>query len=366
MITGSILEGAVFYVHAKIGHLVPWKIRNYIAKLLYSSDKAKPKTLTIDLSGSCNLRCPSCPVGSIGQIHPSAMMDQKLFKQIIQKAHREHGVRVVALHNWTEPFLHPELPQFIRIVKEEGLVCTISTNLTIARNIDEVLKAGPDFFRISLSGFTQESYSTTHVRGDIEQVKHNMELVSEAHRRYGKNRTCVTVFYHKYLHNLDEMQQMQAYAKTLGFEWEETWASYMSLEKVFQLIDGKLNAEENDFIENRLALPISEAIAAAKAIKGHNRCTLLEDQIVLDYQGNVNLCCAVYDYTKNQLGNFLTTSEDMLKKRKSNHPTCKSCGSHNLHLYFTYYDIPELKQKYAQLAEEKVKQKSLEMKLPIV
>lgn len=363
MIAGSPLERAAFYVNDKIGRFLPWKVRSYCAKILYPQGKAKPKILTVDLSGSCNLRCPSCPVGSIGQIHSTGLMDKQLFKEVVQKARREHGMRIVALHNWTEPFLHPELPEFIRIVKQQGLVCAISSNLTIRRNLEEVLQARPDFFRISLSGFTQESYGTTHARGNIEHVKENMRLLSEAWKRIGKNRTCITVFYHKYQHNLEEMRQMHAYTKELGFEWEETWAYYMSLEKVFQLMEGKLNAEERNFVENRFALPIPEAIATAQKLKGRNRCTLLEDQIVLDYQGNINLCCAVYDYKENRLGNFLEMSGEMLKKAKTSHPTCCRCASRNLHLYFSYYDVPELEKEYQRLAESRIRQKKLEWEL---
>lgn len=352
MIIGSRLEKTVFTLYRKVGGVLPWRVRNRLGKLLYG--KTKPKVLTVDLSGSCNLRCPSCPVGSIGQIHPSGLMDKALFTQIVRKARDEHGMRVVALHNWTEPFLHPDLPEFIRIVKAEGLVCAISSNLTIGRHIEEVMAAGPDFFRISLSGFRQESYGSTHVRGDIEEVKVHMQRVADALKAARNKGTCVTVFYHKYQHNLEEMEQMKAYAKALGFAWEETWAYYMSLEKVFALIEGRLSEEERDFVDNKLALPIGEAVAAAQGLKGHNRCTLLEDQIVLDYRGNVNLCCAVYEQGVNRLGNFMQMSADALTQSKSNHPTCKKCAGSNLHLYFTYYDIPELEKTYGELAQARV------------
>lgn len=354
MIAARQREDALFYLHKKLGHLVPWKLRKALVKRLYSGDKPKPKTLTVDLTGSCNLRCPSCPVGSIGQIHPSGLMDLEMFKNIVDKAKREQQIRIVALHNWTEPFLHPDLPLFIRAVKDAGLICSISSNLTLGRNIEAVVDAAPDYIRISLSGFTQESYGITHARGHIDQVKANMKLLSQALERSKHKRTCVTVLYHKYRHNLEEMPQMQAYTSELGFEWEEIWAYYMSLEKVTQAIDGNLSDNDKDFVENRLALPISEAIDAAKCINGHQRCRLLEDEIVLDYAGNVNLCCAVYDYSKNQLGHFLNMDENALKTAKSNHPTCKGCTANNLHLYFTYYDVPQLRETYEQLAQDRI------------
>jgi MoaA/NifB/PqqE/SkfB family radical SAM enzyme len=358
MIAGSFVEKLLFQANRRFGHLVPWTLRNRLIKLLYPPGAAKPKLLTIDIVGGCNLRCPSCPVGNMGAINPAGLMDIDLFARIIRKGKREHGANIVLLYNWTEPLLHPKLPEFIRLVKKEGMICTLSSNLNISRNIEEVVAAEPDSFRISLSGFTQEAYGLTHTRGDIERVKQNMKLLGDALKRHGRNKTVVSVHFHKYLHNLHEVEPMRAYARELGFEWLENWAYYMPLEKAVQLTDGKLPPDEMNFLEKRFALPIAQAIAAAEQLEGHNRCTLLEDQLVIDHRGNLNLCCTVYDLKANRLGAFLDMNEPAIAQSKSNHPTCHRCAKQNLHLYFTYYDIPELKEKYQHLAEENVRQKS--------
>jgi MoaA/NifB/PqqE/SkfB family radical SAM enzyme len=351
---GSFVEKALFFANAKVGRFVPARLRRKVARSLYAPGGAKPKMLVVDIVGSCNLRCPSCPVGNMGlEVNAVGVMDRACFKKIVTKARREHGAKIVALYNWTEPFLHPELPEFIRIVKDQELVCAISTNLNKLRNIDEVLSAGLDIFRVSLSGFTQESYGTTHVRGDIERVKENMRAVSEAIKRTGAS-TVVEVYYHKYLDNLHEAEPMRRYVEKLGFEWLESWAYYMPMEKVLALTEGKLTETEADFVENKLALPIAEAVKAARAQPGYNRCSLLEDQIVLDHQGNVNLCCTVYDFKSNRLGSFLDMSEEDLKHSKKRHPTCGTCASKGLHKYFDYFDIPELRREYERLAEAKV------------
>jgi len=365
MFAGSFAEKLLFSAHRRFGHLVPWRVKDRLIKLLYPPDAAKPKLLTIDIVGGCNLRCPSCPVGNMGNINPAGLMDIDLFRQIIQKGKREHGAQIALLYNWTEPLLHPQLPEFIRLVKKEGMICCISSNLNIARNLEEVVVAGPDSIRVSLSGFTQEAYGISHVRGDIERVKKNMRLLSDTIKRHGK-KTVVSVHFHKYLHNLQEVEPMREYAKELGFEWLENWAYYMPLEKAVQLADGKLEAGEKEFVESRFALPIAQAIAAAEQLEGHNRCTLLEDQLVIDHRGNLNLCCTVYDLKANRLGTFLEMDKAAIAKAKSNHPTCERCVKQNLHLYFTYYDVPELKQKYHELAEENIRQNGRRISLRCV
>lgn len=352
--SGALVR-SILFVDRLVKSFVPGPARRSLAKMLYTMGLPRANNLNLDIVGGCNLRCPSCPVGNMSEPTPKGLMDKGLFEAIVRKARREHGIRGIGLFNWAEPFLHPELPEFVRIVKRQGLYCSVSSNFNLVRNLDELVQAGLDALRISVSGFTQESYKNTHVRGNIERVKQNMRLMSETLKRHKKARTAVSVFYHKYVHNLAEMEQMRSYVRELGFAWEEKWAHYMPLEKMFQLLEGKLSSEENDFVTNRLALPLREAVAAAERLEGHQRCTLLEDQIVLDHLGNVNLCCVTYS-EKNQLGAFLDLSREALEQAKSNHPTCTRCLKNNLHLYFTYH--PDLMATYDELAQAKIRDRS--------
>jgi MoaA/NifB/PqqE/SkfB family radical SAM enzyme len=365
MIAGSFAEKVLFYANRRVGHLVPWGVKDRLIRVLYPPDKGKPRLLTIDIVGGCNLRCPSCPVGNMPGTNPAGLMDLDLFEKIIRKGRRQHGARIALLYNWTEPLLHPRLPEFIRLVKREGMVCCISSNLNISRNLEDVVAAEPDSFRISLSGFTQEAYGISHVRGDIERVKENMRLLSNLLKRQRRKKTVVSVHFHKYLHNVHEVEPMRNFVRELGFEWLENWAYLMPLEKAVQLTEGQLGPGERDFVEKRFALPIAQAIAAAEQLDGHKRCTLLEDQLVIDHRGNLNLCCTVFDLKANRLGTFLEMDEAAIAVAKTDHPTCRRCGTRNLHLYFTYYEVPELKKRFEELAEENVRNSGRRISLTV-
>jgi hypothetical protein len=162
MASFSTLESLLPEGNRRLCFLVPHAIKRALAKLLLHEDRPF-RFLNIDIFGSCNLRCPSCPVGNMGQINPSGLMDLKLFERIAKKADQQHRVTGIGLFNWAEPMLHPQLPEFIRITKRHKTDCHISSNLNVMRHHEEVLAANPDHFRISLSGFTQATYGTTHV-----------------------------------------------------------------------------------------------------------------------------------------------------------------------------------------------------------
>ncbi|HBH54253.1 MAG TPA: radical SAM protein [Planctomycetaceae bacterium] len=311
-----------------------------------------PRILTVDIVGMCNLRCPSCPVGNMGPVNPSGLMSEELFHRIVEKAVTDFGIESVVLFNWTESLLHPRVARFVQHVKSLGLYCMLSSNLNVLNDADAIMEAHPDHFRISLSGFTQEVYGKTHRQGNIERVKQNMRMLSTARQRAGAHQTRVVVYYHKYRHNLHEVAPMREFSHQLGFEFSDAWAYYMPLEKLLRLLDGQLPPEERRFVEDEFALPIVESIAAARELGPDHRCNLLDDQLVIDVHGNLAICCTVFDLRDgpNRLGSFLEMSSEDISRSKRDHATCAKCTAHNIHLHYSYYDLPELQQKYDDLA----------------
>ncbi len=347
----SFLQSVAWEANRRLGAVVPYPLRLRVYRWLYPPGTQKATVMYIDVVGSCNLRCPSCPVGNTGAINRSGLMDVAVFEAIVRKARGEFDVRAINLYNWAEPLLHPRLPEMIRAVKRAGMMCGISSNLNVLRNAEAIFREGPDEFRISLSGFTQETYGRTHVEGDIEKVKRNMVALAEAKKRARNTSTGVHVYYHKYRRNLHEVEPMRRFARELGFEWLEDWAVYMPLERLIELAEGTLPEAQRDFVESEFALPIERAIDAAREVRD-GRCTLLEDQLVIDANGNLNLCCSVYDYDENRLGRFLEMSPSDVKRAKAGHPTCARCARHGLHMFSTYFENPALKRRFEELTAE--------------
>lgn len=68
--------------------------------------------------------------------------------------------------------------------------------------------------------------------------------------------------------------------------------------------------------------------------------------MTLDFEGNVQLCCGVYDASKYTLANFLDTPLSNLQHLKYAHNLCKKCMELGNHVYGVY-GVPDEFDKIA-------------------
>ncbi len=279
----------------------------------------------LDIVGSCNLKCPTCPMGNSVSINKSKAMTSELFLNILKKAKNE-GVSSIHLYNWTEPLIHPKIGDFITQIEAEGLSCGISSNLNLSKNLENAMRANPTFFRISLSGFSQETYSINHVNGDIVKVKENMIYLYDLKEKF-RSKTQIQVYYHKYLDNIDDMEKMREFSEKLGFEFSSDFAGMMPLEKSLAYAEGDSSLTESDVkVIERLAIPpVPEVLEIAKCyIKKFygNLCCPVKSMLVLDSEGHVSLCCSIFDKDRYNVGDYLNFSLQEIQARKDLLPNC--------------------------------------------
>ncbi len=283
---------------------------------------------TIDVAGTCNLRCPSCPVGnSIDTQRVKSMMPVEMFKQIITKMQSESPSpsAQVRLYNWGEPLLHPQLAQLIEMCHAAGFSSHLSSNLNIkAKYLEQALAANPTEFKVSLSGFTQARYAQTHAGGDIEVVKQNLRLMRDWLDHY-KVGTRVWVNFHRYKSNVDDEADMAALCKELDFMFAPINAFYQPLDKLLALAEGKTEVQQEPVL-SELLYDVQGHLAYLK----HNSlpdydCELRFNQMVINSDGSVAQCCALYD-SSTMLGKpFLEHSHAELEHAKYANPICTQC-----------------------------------------
>lgn len=296
----------------------------------------------IDVVGTCNLRCPSCPVGNfaktdfLNEVRPNGFMDIDLFSQIIQKIeHEAPATAVVYFYNWGEPLLHPKLSEFIRYTKGRGLWCGLSSNLNIKPEmLEKAVAAYPDEFRISASGLGSNTYEVTHRRGKTEILTANMRHLRECIEKHKAPTKC-HVLYHVYKNNVcDDLSAMIELCRELNFELIPVWAYLMPLEKNLRYLSGQVSSEDKELID-RLTIDPREHQKLAVGMK-NSPCSLQNSQMVINHDGSVPLCCAVYDPVYAIAPSFLDVSHEELQARKYRHDLCTTCMDAGGHIMATY------------------------------
>lgn len=291
----------------------------------YSPREGDAYIYVIDVVGTCNLRCPTCPVGNT-EARALGFMDMDLFDKVLAKIVRESPSpnAQINLYNWGEPLLHPRLPEMIRKIKAAGMRAFLSSNLNIKRGLAEVIAAGPDELKISISGFSPETYNRTHARGNLQLVKANMRAIRQALDATGVA-TRVWVGHHIYKSNQHESAPLKALCDELGFAYSPMAAFYMPLERVLENLEGQDNPRDGGIIADLIRTPAESRAAAALGRTDRFDCELRFNQTVINHDGTVALCCTVYE-AQNQLGvGFLDEDHAALEARKYNHAFCDRC-----------------------------------------
>jgi hypothetical protein len=297
----------------------------------------------IDIVGTCNLSCPSCPVGNyqvndfISNQRPKGFMAFSLFEKILDKIELENSHNcediVIALYNWGEPLLHPEFPKFIEAIRTKGFYSDVSSNLNV-KDVKNVVVASPNKLIISLSGYDNEIYSQTHKAGNSHLVLSNLFKLRYYMDKLKKNFS-VEVSYHIYEHNVGkDMERIKMITEDLGFRFCSDLTLFMPLENNFKYLNGeKLSQQDQNLISLMLVKP-EELINLAQPYKQVD-CPM-RNWTVINFDGTTALCCGVYDYQYNIADNFLNVSQLELDERKQTHQLCVKCMDKGLHVMASY------------------------------
>jgi len=102
----------------------------------------------VEVSNHCNLTCHYCP--HPGQKRSKGNMSLETFERVLE-LHITLQQRRVALHNFGDPLMHPNIVEFVRMAKAKVGLVTMSTNgVALTKDMALQLKeAGLDLLAIS-------------------------------------------------------------------------------------------------------------------------------------------------------------------------------------------------------------------------
>jgi len=180
---------------------LPSKVTNR-AKLLFDFLAKREKTrglpleTGIEVINICNLRCLMCPYEEMVEkkTRPRGKMSFSLFKKIIDEI--APFAELVYLHGLGEPFLHPQIFDFIKYAKSKGIRTGISTNAMLLDKAksQKLLDSGIDYVVLAMDGATKKTYEKVRKGGNFEQVEKNIKQFLELKKKRKKKPFTVIQF----------------------------------------------------------------------------------------------------------------------------------------------------------------------------
>ncbi|NDY58660.1 radical SAM protein [Desulfovibrio sulfodismutans] len=270
-------------------HLTPRRAVNLAAcemarMLRLSHVPARPCQLYVEVSSSCQLRCPGCLAYAPGW--ERRLMDMETFQAALD-AFAPWLVNV-ELYGWGEPFLNRDIFRMIKVCKTKKLFTRTSTNGNAMQRGDakRLVDSGLDQLNVSLDGATQETYARYRRGGSLATALAALADIVEAKHRAGAKHPFIEWQFIVSRHNYGEIDAVRRLAREIGVD-------ILRLDLPFSLthID---EADDPQAVERWLAEdPRYRLWAGAGSPGGHafpGACGYLWTALQVNVHGRVNLC----------------------------------------------------------------------------
>jgi MoaA/NifB/PqqE/SkfB family radical SAM enzyme len=247
--------------------------------------RAAPTAIVVDVTNSCNLRCPVCPV-TIAMTRKRGMMSMEVFAQIID-GFRDRPEKPEIFFNFSgEPTLNPLLPAFIRLATDQGHKTFVSTNATrLSEQMSRaIIGAGLGRIYLCMDGFDKEAQESYRVRSRFEQVKANIERFVRLRDELRPGRPLCVL--QTLLTRYSEGQQdaIVAWARAIGID-RVRFKSFST---------GSYTTPEEKVLADRF-LPTDPAYRRSSDAPPPRSCGEPLHSPVVFWDGSLGLCCIDYD-----------------------------------------------------------------------
>jgi MoaA/NifB/PqqE/SkfB family radical SAM enzyme len=287
---------------------------------------------SVDVAGICNLKCISCPRGNEKLQPPAGFMSAATYKNVLDKLIKEIPLLgSIQLYTWGEPLLNPELPEIVTITREAKVLSAISSNLNYAKNLEGVVTARPDWFKVSCSGWGG-NYERTHTGGKWNVFLSNLQKLANFRDKLHPEMQII-LNYHLYKHNTGEdYRRIESLCKDLSLIFVPNHAYLYPLDSVMDFVDGKELSPEAKKTIPMLLMTLEEGISKARERASlpcpEERC------FPINWDCRVRECGVFFRPFVAE--NFLDTPLTEIIKRKES-GLCVECRKRAIHQYTSVY-----------------------------
>ncbi|HTT79409.1 MAG TPA: radical SAM/SPASM domain-containing protein [Stellaceae bacterium] len=183
---------------------------------------AMPFDLTIDMTTTCQLRCPYCDTGNGSMTRPKRVMKQEMYDTILGRV--ADPCFIILFFSTGEPLLNKGLGDLVATSKDREIFSIISTNLSLRlsdNTLTALLHSGLGIISVSLDGASPESYVQYRRRGDFNLVADNIQRLVALKKKLGLTYPLIEWRFLRFRHNEHEEPLARRMAEAWGIDLME-------------------------------------------------------------------------------------------------------------------------------------------------
>ncbi len=281
-----------------------------IKKTIERLEKRYPMEVDIGTTNLCNAQCIMCPHSKLKRI---GTMNMELYKKIIDNCEKLK-IKTITLSFFGEPLLDKKLIEKIEYAKKKGMFVAFYSNASLLNEkwAEKLINSGLDSITISFDGYSKETYEKIRKNLKFDITRKNILNLIEAKKRLNKDNPKINLV-------LVELEENKREIKQFYEEWKE---------KVDSINIINMRNWANDIQKEGT----KESFHFNKKIK-RKPCALIWLKMVVDWNGDVVLCCDDWNHST-VLGNLKKqTIEEIWRGEKLK----KIRGAH---IHGEFYKIP--------------------------
>jgi hypothetical protein len=134
-----------------------------------------PYIYEVETTNACPYRCIMCPRGRGSMTRPVGFMKPEDFETLVGQVPEEQ--KILRLHHFGEPVLHPDIADFIMLARQRGLMPALSVNPSSLTEqlIERLVESGVGILCFSLDSLKSERLLT--IRGISRSAEYCLEMI---------------------------------------------------------------------------------------------------------------------------------------------------------------------------------------------
>ena len=208
------------------------KHRNFLKALRNRRERrafvdSNPFDLTIDLTSSCQLRCPYCDTGNGRLQRPKTVIKPELYHKLLATVGDDCFLAWYFSNG--EPLLHKRFSELVGTTRDQEIFSVISTNLSLPLSeeyLKSLLTCGLGVISVSIDGATAETYMQYRRGGDFDLVLDNVRRLVRLKAELGQIYPLIEWRFLRFRHNEHEEAAARVLAAELGVDLLEFWPGY--------------------------------------------------------------------------------------------------------------------------------------------